>query len=68
MNSKDYEYWTKFRANTSSRITMLELKTLSKMHAHYFKHKYVIPCSCNKKKIQKYITDLNKLYDTRANA
>lgn len=67
MNKKDYDFWTKFRANKSTRITMLELKTLSKMHADYFKHKFIIPCSCNKKKIQKYISDLNKLYDNRTN-
>lgn len=68
MRAKDYEFWTRFRANKSNKITMLELKTLSKMHAHYFKHKWVVPCSCNKKKIQKYIDDLNNLYELTKDA
>ena len=54
MTNKDFDFWTEFRSNTSTRITYDELKSIAQMHAEYYKHTFFIPWSCNKKKIQKY--------------
>lgn len=62
LNESDYQYWTKFKTNTTNRINNAELKRISKMHSFYFDHKYNEPCTCNPKAIQAYINDLNKLY------
>jgi hypothetical protein len=68
MTDKDYKFWTEFRGNTSTRITYDELKRIAQMHADYYKHTFFIPCSCNKKKIQRFIDDINKVYESRENA
>lgn len=68
MTDIDFDFWKKFRSNTSTRITYDELKRIAQMHSDYYKHTFFIPCSCNKKKIQKFIDDINKVYEARANA
>jgi predicted ATPase len=65
MDKKQYEYWTKFRENTSSRISKKEYTKICEMHAIIFSHPFYEPCACNPKGIQRFITDLNKIYDNR---
>tara|TARA_R100000935_G_scaffold20245_1_gene38330 strand:+ start:5202 stop:5405 length:204 start_codon:yes stop_codon:yes gene_type:complete len=62
LNKKDYKYWTIFRAAKKSTITKEELNEISVLHSHYFKHKFVLPCSCNPKQIQSWVNDINTLY------
>ena len=62
LNKKDYNYWTKFREAKKSTITAAELKKISELHSEYFKHKFVLPCSCNPKQIQSWVNDINTLY------
>lgn len=62
LNKKDYKYWTAFRDAKKSTITKEELNAISVIHSHYFKHKFVLPCSCNPKQIQSWVNDINTLY------
>lgn len=59
---QDYEKWTKFREVGKNTINKSELKLVSKLHAEYYKHKYIIPCSCSPKRINGWIADLNKIW------
>lgn len=63
MNKEDYEYWTKFKANKSSRLSKEEYKRICIMHSVYMKHAFFMPCTCNPKGVQRFINDLNKIYD-----
>lgn len=67
MTKKDYKYWTKFRANKSNKISKEEFKTIAEMHARLKEHAYYLPCTCNPKGIQRFIDDLNTLYNEHRN-
>jgi hypothetical protein len=63
MDSKDRKRWAKFRKNESNTITGAEVTLISELHAKYFNHKYWRLCTCNPKKAQLWISQLNDLYD-----
>lgn len=65
MNKEDYNYWTEFRQTKGSTISKKEYTKICAMHSVYFKHAYYEPCTCSPKKIQRFITDINKLYDNK---
>jgi len=67
MTDKDYKYWTKFKANKSNKISKEEFKTIAEMHARLKGHSFYLPCTCNPKGIQRFINDLNKLYNEHRN-
>lgn len=67
MTKKDYKYWTEFRKNKSNKISKEEFKTIAEMHARLKKHAYYLPCTCNPKGIQRFIDDLNKIYNEHRN-
>ena len=58
-----YERWTKFRMGDKHSISESELKLVSKLHSEYYKHKYIVPCSCSPKRINSWIADLNKIWE-----
>lgn len=62
LNKKDYKYWTAFRDAKKSTITKEELNAISVIHSHYFKHKFILPCTCNPKQIQSWVNEINTLY------
>tara|TARA_R100000995_G_scaffold84644_1_gene64056 strand:+ start:79 stop:300 length:222 start_codon:yes stop_codon:yes gene_type:complete len=62
-NSADYEQWTKFRMVDNSVITKKELEMVSYLHSQYYKHSYYIPCTCSPTKINRWIKDLNIVWD-----
>ena len=64
LNKKDYKYWSKFRSSNKDRISGTELKELSTIHSNLFNHKYFLPCTCNPKGIQRFIDDINKVYNS----
>ncbi len=64
MEEKDKDWWVEFRNRPSSRISRKEADKVSELHAKYFNHRKVELCSCNPKQAQKYINDLNKLYES----
>tara|TARA_R110002012_G_scaffold114056_1_gene260180 strand:+ start:4580 stop:4801 length:222 start_codon:yes stop_codon:yes gene_type:complete len=62
-NSADYEQWTKFRMVDNSVITKKELEMVSYLHSQYYKHSYYIPCTCSPNTINRWIKDLNIVWD-----
>lgn len=69
-NKEDYDWMTEFHSVKKNTITNAELEKLSRLHAHYFNHTYYKPCKCPSRskdkpsEIQRFINDLNKLYDS----
>lgn len=61
MNLEQYNNWEKFRESTSSSISAKEVKMIAEYYADVFNRKYwKPPCtSCNKKKYQQWINELN---------
>lgn len=62
MNEQDKTWWAAFRESDSNTITAEEYDKVCELHANYFNHKLYKPCTCNSKKVQRWITDLNKIY------
>ena len=44
-------------------ITYQQLNVVADLHAKYFNHSKQVPCSCNKKQINKWIKHLTDLYE-----
>jgi hypothetical protein len=65
MNKEYFDYWTKFRASKSNRITKKGYSKICEIHSVLFSHGYFEPCTCNPKGVQKFIKDINKIYDDR---
>lgn len=55
--------WEVFKAELGERLTEKQYKLLCKLHAHYYKHKYTEPCSCNPKRLLQWIADIDKVYN-----
>jgi hypothetical protein len=51
--------WQQVRQRISNKVTNVDFKTLCKLHAETFKHKYLEPCTCNKAKIRDWIDELD---------
>lgn len=62
MNENDKKTWARFRESTSNVISKEEYHMVCELHAKYMNHEFHKPCTCNSKKIQRWINDLNKLY------
>lgn len=62
-DSPDYIDWAKFRARTNDTIYKDEINLIVELHAKYFKHKVYRPCTCNPKVYNKWIYDLNEIYN-----
>lgn len=62
MNDADYQDWTKFRSNTSSKLRKGEYELICQLHAKYYKHSYYKPCTCSPRTINKWIAQLNDIY------
>jgi len=69
LNKQDFDKWTEFKSNLRGVVNKHEIEMISKLHAKYFDHKLDIPkpCGCPndraRRVIQKYISELNTLYD-----
>ena len=46
-----------------SVITRSELEMVSFFHSKYYKHSYYIPCTCSPKTINRWIKDINILWE-----
>jgi hypothetical protein len=62
-NKDDYNIWSRFRKSKNDTITMSEFRMVCKLHAEYYKHKYEEPCTCNPKLINKWISELNIIWN-----
>ncbi len=63
LSKEDFKYWGNFRDNAKDRISGSEFKRLSLIHSELFSHRYYLPCTCNPAGIQKFIDDINNVYD-----
>jgi|TARA_R110002153_G_scaffold98322_1_gene233335 hypothetical protein len=64
MDKADKIDWELFTASDSPKLSSEEVTMIAQLHAKYFKHRFKVPCSCSPKRIQKWIEDLNKFYDS----
>ena len=62
-NKYDRSKWKKFRMGKKSVISRPEFELGCQLHAKYYEHKLHYPCTCNPKEINKYIQDLNKIWE-----
>tara|TARA_R110000787_G_scaffold67113_2_gene150391 strand:- start:2005 stop:2217 length:213 start_codon:yes stop_codon:yes gene_type:complete len=62
-NNYDYKLWKAFRISKSDTLSPIEFRMVCLLHSQYYQHKYEKPCTCNPKKINKWIKDLNIIWD-----
>lgn len=59
--------WDKFRLEVRNKVSLANYKLVCKLHAKYYNHPYYEPCTCNAKKIKKWIAELNDKYEQDTN-
>ncbi len=59
----DYKEWEAFRVSKRDTITKSEYEMVCNLHSKYYKHKFYKPCTCNPKEINKWIKDLNIIWN-----
>jgi hypothetical protein len=64
MEELDRKDWYQFRSKNTTRVSRQEIKMIAELHSKYFNHKYKVPCSCSPKDLQKWVDDLNKIYES----
>ena len=64
MTAKQHKDWSLFRARKSNTITHEEFEMLCHLHADLFNHQFYKPCTCRPKEINKWISDINQVYDS----
>ena len=62
-NKLDYGEWSTFRMGTKDVISSVEFQLVCDLHARYYKHSFYKPCTCNPKVINKWIADLNVVWN-----
>ena len=67
MEKIDAAQWEVFRESNALKITPTEQRLIAKLHSKYFKHKYYLTCNCSPKEYQRWIGDLNNLYEQNRN-
>ena len=63
MESQDRKKWTEFRSHTSSKLRKGEFELICELHAKYYNHSYYKPCTCSPRTINKWIKQLNDVYE-----
>ena len=59
----DRKDWEIFRMGKKHELSSAEFDLLCLLHAKYYTHKFYKPCTCNPKVINKWITDMNIIWD-----
>ena len=59
----DYKDWEQFRLGSKQHISNKEFELVCQLHAKYHKHRYYKPCTCNPKTINKWIKELNVIWN-----
>tara|TARA_R110000796_G_scaffold111660_4_gene223207 strand:- start:1909 stop:2124 length:216 start_codon:yes stop_codon:yes gene_type:complete len=62
-DKNDYKLWKKFRVHKSDTISRVEYRLVCILHSQYYEHNYQEPCTCDPKKINRWIKDLNIIWD-----
>tara|TARA_R110002012_G_scaffold237635_1_gene411359 strand:+ start:132 stop:350 length:219 start_codon:yes stop_codon:yes gene_type:complete len=60
---KDFKLWTTFRMGKKLYLSPKEFELVCDLHSRYYKHSYYKPCTCSPKTINKWIKDLNIIWD-----
>ena len=58
----DYNKWLEFRQSNND-LQNREYKLLCKLHSKYYKHPIHYPCTCSLHTINKWIKELNSIFD-----
>jgi len=66
MSREDWDLWSEHKPEGNT-VTHVQLKVISELHARYFNHKFNIPCGCDKKLVNSWIKDLNRIYESGYN-
>jgi len=59
----DYKDWELFRQGTKDVISSIEFQLVCNLHSKYYKHSFYKPCTCSPKTINKWINDLNIIWN-----
>ena len=59
----DYKDWELFRQGTKDVISSMEFELVCNLHSKYYKHSFYKPCTCSPKTINKWINDLNIIWN-----
>ena len=62
-NEYEYKDWEKFRMGKNDVITATEFEMVAKLHSVKFNHSYFKPCTFSPQTINKWIKDLNTIWD-----
>tara|TARA_R110000824_G_scaffold32102_2_gene103831 strand:+ start:39 stop:248 length:210 start_codon:yes stop_codon:yes gene_type:complete len=62
-NNEDFKQWEKFRLSKKSTISREEFKLVCDLHRSYYKHNLPSPCTCSPKLINKWIKELNVVWN-----
>ena len=68
MTSSDYDLWTNYKANYSTRPSDKQIDLIVDLHAKYFNHHKYYHCTCNPKTWNQWIAQLNNIYESTNNA
>ena len=63
MTKDDYDKWANYKANYKIQPDKKQIDLIVGLHAKYFNHSLYYPCSCTPKIYNKWITQLDKLYN-----
>ena len=59
----DRKDWEIFRMGNKHELSPFEFTLLCELHAKYYGHKFYKPCTCNPKVVNRWIKDLNIIWD-----
>ena len=59
----DKKDWEKFRMDTKSYLSAEEFEMVCQLHSKYYKHSFYKPCTCSPKTVNKWIKDLNIIWE-----
>jgi len=59
----DRKDWQKFRMGTKHHLSAEEFQMVCELHSKYYKHSFYKPCTCSPKTVNKWIKDLNIIWD-----
>ena len=60
----DFKDWQQFRMGAKHDIiTPTEFTLVCDLHSKYYKHRFYKPCTCDPRTVNKWIKDLNIIWD-----
>ena len=63
MTKEDLSIWKIFKDSLRNTVSKNDVKMIEQLHATYFNHRPIKLCTCNPKQVQRFINDLNGLYE-----